>query len=488
MHAALERGVRLDPGFAPAHLQLGLSQLTGGVAGARPHLVAAARHADRLSERDGKLLRAVLPCVESPAGDFAPCLGTLRTLLSGDFATDPFLHALTGWLLLRAGEPGEGLTIAIRGLDLDPRFAFGWLTRGALEAFLGRYDDALASFEACTKQSPGATACLRAKAYLHAHMGEPDACERTARLLVDRSPQDPIAALLLADALAANRRPTADVRAAALRAIDLTPEPDQAATRARLEGALAVRAGDLASAVTHYEAALAAGAKSGDPRRVRLVVWPLLELLHELERDGRAVEIAEQVEKSTIGEAQTLDADPYAPFHQLTPLVVLARYRAKAIDSDGRRNALEAFLSARPKTTRPLAAFAWLAAWGATSETKNDAVDAFARLREDALALPTYAPGVPRLAGRSLRLAGRWDDAIAELEPASRSCLALSAPLADIQARVELGLALEGKKDEAGACAAFQSALEPFTKAKVLPLSARRAKKRLAALSCGGPK
>ncbi len=484
MHAALERAVRLDPSFGPAHLQLALSALTGGAAGARAPLDAAARHEASLSERDRALLHAVQPCVGAQTADLAPCLGTLRALLAGDLATDPFAHALFGWLLLRVGEPGEGLTVATRGIELDPRFAFGWLTRGALEAFLGRYDDALASFEACAKQSPGATACLRAKVYVHSHLGERDACERTARLLADRSPSDPVAAQILADALAANRRP--EVEAAVARAVELAPDDAKPALRARLEGALAARRGDLTTAAAKYEVALGASVSGAgvDPRRSRNTLWPLLELLHELDKDAYAVQLADGLEAGAKGDGAAFDADPYAPLLQTAPMLVVARHRAKAIDSAERRRALELFEASRSSASRALAPFFWLATWGATADTKSDAVDAFDRLRAGHLSLPTYAPGLPRLSGRPLRLAGRLDEAIADLEPASRSCLALSAPLADVQASYELGLAFEAKKDKRAACEAFRVVVEAWGQARKPPLTARRARKRLAALGC----
>ncbi len=480
MHAALDRAIKLDPTYARAHLHLGLNRLTSSAKGARPHFSLAERHAAALDAHERELLRALAPCVASESGALGPCMGPLRALLSGAFATDPFLHAFAGWLLLRTGEPGDGLVIATRGLDLDPRFAFGWLTRGTLEAFLGRFDDALASFEACSKQAPGSTACLRAKTYLYSHLGEPGACERTARLLIERSPADPVGALLLADALAANRRPPAELRAAIDRAVELTAEAARPSTRARLEAGLAARRGDLRAAVAKYEVALGASSNVADAKRYRTTLWPLLELLHEIDEDDRAADIAEQLEKRLGAEGADARRDPFSPLLDPLPMIVQARTRAQRLDEDGRRAALEAFLSAAPPPPRALAPAAWLSAWGATADTQKQAEDAFARLRAEHGGLPSYAAGVPRLAGRPLRLAGRLDEAIAELEPASRSCLALTAPTADVVASYELGLALEAKRDEPGACAAYRSVLDLWGNAKPPPSIARKAKKAAA--------
>jgi eukaryotic-like serine/threonine-protein kinase len=482
--AALERAIALDPTFAPAHLELGLVRLTTGRS-AQPHFTRANEHAKTLGERETKLLRALSPCAAKADGDMTDCIGQVRALLAGDFATDPRLHAITAWLLLGTGEPGEGLAVATRGLDIDPRFAFGWLTRGALEAFLGRDDDALASFEACSKQAPGSTACLRAKAHLYSHLGEPSSCERTARVLVDRSPSDAGAALVLADALASNRRPAAEVRAAIDRAVALASEPSRAALRARLEGALAAREGDLRRAIIKYEVALGALSYDSDSRRYRTILWPLLELLHETGDDERAAEIATQVQKRSPSDG---GADALAPLSAVlhpVPMIVAARYRAKALDDDARKRALEMFArsAAGPHGRAQLPAI-WIAAWGATAETKQQADDAFARLRAENVGTTWYEPGVPRLRGRVARLAGRLDEAIEDLEPASRSCLALSAPTADIAASYELGLALEAKGDDAGACTAYRSVVELWGSAKPLPLTAKRAKKRRAAIGC----
>ena len=484
MHAALQRAARLDPTFGPAHLMIGLTALPTGAAGARAPLEAAARYERTLSDRDRALLHALQPCVGSPSGDIAPCMGTIRSLLSGDFATDPLLHAVTGWMLLRLGEPGEGLAVATRGVELDPRAAFGWLTRGALEAFLGRYDDALASFEACSKQAPGATACLRAKFFVHSHLGERGACERTARLLVERSPSDPSDALLLADAVAATRRPGPEIEAAIARAVELAPEPARPALRARLEGALAVRQGALSVAARRLQAALDAGEDGADPRRSRTTLWPLLEVLHELDQDALAAQVARRSEAAVEQESGARDAEPYQPLLEAAPLIALARARAKKTEPSAKRRALELFEASRGDVPRAHAPYLWLPAWAATAETKPDAQDAFSRLRAAHLTLPTHAPGLPRLAGRALRLAGRLDEAVADLEPASRSCLALSAPHADLQASYELGLALEARRDKQAASDAFRVVVEAWGDQKKPPLTARRAKKRMLALAC----
>ncbi len=485
---ALERAIFLDPTYASAHLQLGLVRLTSGQS-AEPHFARANDHVATLGEREAKLYRALSPCVAKAESDMTDCIGPVRALLAGDFATDPQLHAVTAWLLLGTGEPGEGLAVATRGLDIDPRFAFGWLTRGAIEAFLGRYDDALASFEACSKQAPGSTACLRAKAHLYSHLGEPTSCERTARVLVDRSPSDASAALVLADALASNRRPEDEIRAAIDRAVELASEPSRAALRARLEGALAAREGDLRRAIIKYEVALGALSYDTDSRRYRTILWPLLELLHETGDDERAAEIATQVQKRSPSDggadAQTALS---AVLHPI-PMIVAARYRAKALDDDARKRALETFArsSGGPTSHAHLPAV-WIGAWGATAETKQQADDAFTRLRAENVGTAWYEPGVPRLRGRVARLAGRLDEALEDLEPASRSCLALTAPTADIAASYELGLALEAKGDDPGACTAYRSVVELWGRAKPLPLTAKKAKKRRAALGCKAEK
>ena len=130
----------------------------------------------------------------------------------------------------------------------------------------------------------------------------------------------------------------------------------------------------------------------------------------------------------------------------------------------------------------------WIAAWAATADTKQQADDAFTRLRAENVGGSWYEPGVPRLRGRVARLAGRLDEALEDLEPASRSCLALTAPTADVAASYELGLALEAKGDDAAACTAYRSVLELWGRAKPLPLTAKKAKKRRAVLRCKAEK
>ncbi len=485
MNAALQRTVGLDPTFAPAHLQLGLSRLTQSAAAARPHLEAAERHAARLDDRERAILRALEPCTRSSSPDVGPCVGPLRAVLSGAAAADPMLHALVGWLLLRIGEPGEGLAVTSRGLALDPRFAFGWFTRGTLEAFLGRFDDALASFEACTKHSPGAIACLRSKALLHSHLGEPGACERTARAITERSPSDPLGTMILADALAANGKPEQEVRAAIARAVAAAPEARRAGLAERLEGALAIRQGDLKRAVLQYQLALEKSEGDADPSRYRVLVWPLLELLVEIGEEKRAGEIATEMARQVARKGWTESDEPHAPLLHPGPVLTVARRRGKATDAAGKTRDLEALFAAyEQKQPRAILPSAWLAIFGATADSQAEAEDAYRRLKAGYLRSDVYVPGLPRLVGKAARLAGRTEEALGDLDPASRSCLALTAPLADLQATYELGLAREARKDKPAACAAFASVLERWGSARPVPATARRAKKRRLALRC----
>jgi len=81
-------------------------------------------------------------------------------------------------------------------------------------------------------------------------------------------------------------------------------------------------------------------------------------------------------------------------------------------------------------------------------------------------------------------LAGDVDGAIASLERAAASCLALELPFEQTRAQLTLGKALEAKGETARACAAYRAVLARWGRATPRSITAEEARRRSRALLC----
>jgi serine/threonine-protein kinase len=86
--------------------------------------------------------------------------------------------------------------------------------------------------------------------------------------------------------------------------------------------------------------------------------------------------------------------------------------------------------------------------------------------------------------GKVYSLAGRVEEALPYLTRATADCGVLYAPFRHISAHYHLGMALEGKGDTRGACAAYQVVLDHWGNAKPRSLTAEKARARSKALDC----
>jgi serine/threonine-protein kinase len=127
-----------------------------------------------------------------------------------------------------------------------------------------------------------------------------------------------------------------------------------------------------------------------------------------------------------------------------------------------------------------------LNAYGAFLDPK-DVVTALPALQKDREELDTlfnHTTGNDLGIGRVYLLGGRVEEALPYLTRAAASCLALREPIAHTQAHYWLGQALETRKDNEGACAAYKVVLERWGHAKPRSVTADQARERAKALGC----
>jgi serine/threonine-protein kinase len=126
--------------------------------------------------------------------------------------------------------------------------------------------------------------------------------------------------------------------------------------------------------------------------------------------------------------------------------------------------------------------YLWIHAYG-PADTKEEALDAIAALKAP---LPIYTPKTLGLAqvGRAYLLAGRSGEAIALLQRAASSCMALEFPFEHTRAHLWLGGAREASGDVDGACKAYAVVLERWGNARPRSAAADEARARTKALGC----
>lgn len=90
-------------------------------------------------------------------------------------------------------------------------------------------------------------------------------------------------------------------------------------------------------------------------------------------------------------------------------------------------------------------------------------------------------------AGHVLVLAGRLADAIPFLRRSSANCFLLDEPFMHLHAQLDLGRALDGTGDVAGACEQYSAVLARWGHAKPRSVTADEARARAKSLGCPAP-
>ncbi|MBK9261349.1 MAG: serine/threonine protein kinase [Polyangiaceae bacterium] len=122
----------------------------------------------------------------------------------------------------------------------------------------------------------------------------------------------------------------------------------------------------------------------------------------------------------------------------------------------------------------------WSLAYGFSVESRAEAIEALEKMPR------THEPkvefgrlGTDLVEGKVYVLAEQFDKAVEPLTRAAAPGNALEAPLVPTRARFYLGMALQGKGDEAGARRAFERVIDRWGKAKPRSMTAERAREAL---------
>ncbi|HEX8792044.1 MAG TPA: serine/threonine-protein kinase [Polyangiaceae bacterium] len=479
--AAIRDAIRLDPAFAAGELRMAFvlfHSVRGAVTDARAHLQKASRLRADLSDRDRAFLDLLEPVINREPPDSDELERRLRAAIDRWPKDAELLYLLANEQ--RRYDVDASLATYERVLALDPSFMTAWRQKAQTQEMRGDVGGARASLEECLRRMPDATGCRNERIWLDQDEGRCEAIETDARQMIAADPESFRAYEALAHAGVALRRPREAIEEILKQTWRRAPAEvrarDQVVTDAR-RAALEGRFGDARDLGRAYQKAIDA-----DPSAA--VHASAAHFLVELALETGDVPGAARIAQDFI---KRQGAWSGAPDGETGRMLHVERLAGLIDDAELRRSRaafLEDFVrqSSRVRFVRGVA---WLDAYAATADTQQDAEEA---LRE----LAAWGP-VPvglrtsfndEALGRTDLLAGRIDDATAHLARAAHMCDALDDPFRHVHAQLQLGSALEGKGDTAGACAAYGEVLAWWGSAKPRSTSAEQAKERRARLAC----
>jgi serine/threonine-protein kinase len=474
--ALFRRATELDPGFAAAYLYVVVANGPG--LQTRDEYRKAAELADQLGTRDRDLLDALQPAFGREPSDRAETLERLSRLV----AKRPNDAEL--WCVRAQYQPDGAATIADldRALQLDPSYAWALYWRAGQEAEQGDEPQALRAYDRCLLLVPDAANCLGARGALLAARGECAAAQKDVDQTLLLRPTD-VTYAELAELLAAQDRPTSELRDAVSRARTATIKNDTGFVPTwALEGiGIDEISGNLADAA-HAKEVLATRLSTSPPEW--FADWQAVGLVVLYEEMGDATAVA-RIASTHLALPQhaatnNLEVGPVALGVTLPLSAAMVRAGRLSPAELARRRA--AFVAAqRERGTDAWLSWANLAATVESPREAAEALDAFGLVPAPP---PKMDPSTASDWGRTLVLAGRAADAIPMLEGAMRSCSPLSYALDQTRASFFLGLAREATGDRAGACNAYGTVLRRWGHATPRSRTADAARRRVHALAC----
>ncbi|HEX8793979.1 MAG TPA: protein kinase [Polyangiaceae bacterium] len=484
---ALEDAVGRDPTMAAAQLRLAYMQsLQSADEGhVRATFMLAERHRGTLDERDAALLDALEPYLRREPSDPAESQRRLEAI-HARWPLDAEVAYVLGSVRFDRGDFAQALEAMDAAIAIDPAFAQAWSTKGGVLAYLGRLDDARAALEEASHRSRTATEPLWYEAEIAEQQGRCADEEAATRQWLSRDPDDWFAYQYLASSLAAEGKPVDTVRTA-LEQKWVREAADERARREPIDLAeLDVLAGDFASAearLDELEKRLATEPGAQAHAESQLL---LLRIAEESGQNDRVRAVATSYLARKDAWAPPHRVDEVSMFLDPVPEMLGALSRVGAIDAGQLDRQRGDWLAAwRAKTSAAYLGYLWVAGWAAPATTRDQA-EAALRALPDFGALPRFVPTFPTdmLVGRTYRLAGRTDDAIAFLRRGVAACTMLGEGVRTTRASFELAQALETAGDTSGACDAYRVVLARWGHAKPRSVTADRARTRSTALAC----
>jgi eukaryotic-like serine/threonine-protein kinase len=473
----------LDPSLGPAHVQLASLGLYEVTETSREHYRKATQLYGALSQRDQSLLDAIEPILQRQPSDWAEGKRRMAAALER-FPEDAQLWFELGYITSVTEGFAAGNLALDHALALDPSFAEARSIRGENFAYLGDLEAAHVSFDACLRASPASQRCHHDLLLLLDSEGACEQMEATARRLIAAGQRAPAFAALAA-ALAAEGKPPATVREALRQGRAAVPQaPSSAELRQDIDADLL--AGDFEAAEQRARSlgrAVEASRRAEDHGGAAL---RLADILLETGRREEAARVADAFLSRRAAWEPDPRADDFALAADATPALL-------AIDMRAGKLTREAFAQLRGEWARawetrvapPFRNYIWLHGYAGSTTSPEDAREALAAL-ERYLPLPPYRIQtlVDASVGLTYLLAGDAGRAVAWLEPATRSCRALSFPVEHVRAHLWLGEAREARGDKAGACASYRAVLQRWGEAKPRSTTADKARERTSTLGC----
>jgi eukaryotic-like serine/threonine-protein kinase len=461
---AWSQAVTRDPELAPALLRLALEAIAGqtDTAQARSRYQAAGAAQQRLDERERALYLAAAPMFGAER-DAAAWRAALEEL-AGRYRGDAEILYWKAHAELASGDAEAARRSARAAIAADPDFLPPYVLEWNITADLG--EDNVPLLERCAARFPRSGSCAGALVWLAMHGSDCPRLERLSRDYASAVPDHFIGARGRALAFHARGAPREAVE-------ELLKE---AATRMSLDTRIVYR--DLLP-----ELAIAHGDFAGAERALRAELDGLARLADAGPRALGATRLAALLwEEDRADEARALVADFLhreealaAP--QAGTTFQLEDGRADVLEMAGRVGALGAAELARRRAELMAASM---------PPVQRRVVQALLAVTpEDAAPLAETRPP-PHPWGqdeywhaRALALAGRRDQAIAELREALARCDRLVWAIDVPRAQLLLGTLLEEAGDTAGARAAYQGVIDAWGTATPASRTAAAARRRL---------
>jgi serine/threonine protein kinase len=484
---ALTKAAEHDASFAAAQMRLAfmrsLESLDEGQV--RTTFMQAVRNRASLDARDQALLDALAPYLQSDPSDPLEAAHRLEQLRSSR-PLDAEIAYVLGSVRYDRGDLAAAMEAFDAAIAIDPDFALAWSSKGGCLSYMGRFDEARASLEQALHRSRTATEPLWYLAELDEQRGRCDLEEGHIRTWLSRDPDDWYAYHYLAQALAGGRK-SADTVLAALEQEWVKLEPSH---RAKLEpmdrALLSLTTGNFTEAERRLNEVETLFAGEPGAQAHAQANSLLARIAEERGHPERARAVAQAYLARKDAWAPSHRVDNVSIFLDAVPEMIGVLARTGGVSPAQVEQQRTAWLQAwRSKTSAAYLGDLWIAAWAAPASTREQGLAALEALGSFG-SVPPFIPNIPAqaLVGHAYLLAERVDDAVPPLRGGTATCTVLSDPMGNTRGWLDLGAALEQKRDRAGACEAYKVVLDRWGHAQPRSVTADHARARSAALAC----
>ncbi|HUS26904.1 MAG TPA: protein kinase [Kofleriaceae bacterium] len=462
-----ERAVELDPGFAAAHLRLGLAKRWfHSKEEGRTSFAFAVKHRDELDARDRGLLEAAEPAVMREPFDYAESQKRFSALLA-IYPDDTELMYWLGWTYGELGEHEQLMPLLDRMAAVDPTAAVVMSSRALTLFYLGDLRGAREAAIECRRIAPTQGTCAFELQKILDDAGACDELETVLRAWMIASPDEPRAPHALARLLLATRRPREAVDEMFEQARSRLPEAQRAAAKLDDDDAIAFATGDFTQAPPDH-----------GPVRNAL---DRIDLAFETGNAQLARRTAEQFLAKSSAFSQGHGSSDGDLFGDPTGAILATLARTGAITREELQHKRDAWVHELDASIGGnYHRMIWAHGYADTVATADEAAGALAALpRYEPLPATYWFPFVYGRIGRTFVLGGRPADAMPYLERATKRCMER-----DPRDFLYLGLAHQALGQSAEACSAFGEVVTRWGNAKPRSVTAEKARQQMAALAC----